>query len=196
MSHSSTSIRPGTHTGISVGLVLLTVLVITRSGHFGSAIKLPDASWAMLWLSGALGLRWYWPMILMVSAALVDYIVISHGVSSYCVTPAYPFLIPSYLSLWAMGKWAAGQTLFNSKSIVRITASIVNGVTAAFIITNVSFFALSGYFHSMPALQYMQAVLVYWPSYLWHTAMYGMTGLLINFIITELRTAKAAQSTL
>lgn len=192
MNQSSHSIR----SSISIGLVLLLTLVITRSGHFGTAIKLPDASWAMFWLSGALGLRWYWPMILMVSAALVDYVVISHGVSSYCVTPAYPFLIPAYLSLWTTGKWVANQTLFSSKSILRVSISIVNGVTASFVISNISFFGLSGYFSSMSAWQYSQSVIVYWPHYLWHTAIYAITGLLIKFIATGLRSTHATQSTL
>src|SRR5262245_45440466 len=102
-----------------IGIALLLVLAVTRSGHFGSSFKLPDASWAMFWLSGALALRWWWPMVMMIAAALIDYFVISNGVSSYCLTPAYPFLIPTYLSLWFTGRWVANFLNGGARSLLR-----------------------------------------------------------------------------
>jgi len=169
------------------GLALIAVLALTRSDHFGSSFKLPDASWAMFWLSGALSLRWWWPMLMMVTAAIVDYVVISNGVSSYCVTPAYPFLIPAYLSLWFMGRWIAASLNGEVRSLLRIAISLLNGVTVAFIISNASFFAFAGYFSTLSAWQFTQAVIQYWPGYILHTAVYASTGLLIRYIVVALQ---------
>jgi len=177
-----------------VGVALLLVLAVTRSGHFGSSLKLPDASWAMFWLSGALALRWWWPMLMMAAAAAIDYFVISHGVSSYCVTPAYPFLIPTYLSLWFMGRWVSTSLNSEMRSLLKISVSILNGVTFAFIISNVSFFVFAGYFSSMSAWQFSTAVIKYWPGYLLHTAIYAGTGLLIRYIVMSVRTGITTQT--
>lgn len=170
-----------------IACALLLTLMITRSGHFGSSFELPDASWAMFWLAGALTTRWWWPTLMLVAAALVDYFVISHGVSSYCVTPAYPFLIPAYLALWFAGRWAASSLTLEVKSLVRIvlslTLSIAGGVTAAFFISNASFYALSGYFSTLSAWHYAREVVHYWQHYLIDTTVYAGAGLLIRFII-------------
>lgn len=186
MKHSTENHMP--HRDGWTAVTLLAVLIITRSGHFGTSFKLPDASWAMFWLAGALTTRWRWPAVLMVAAALVDYFVfthgvISHGVSGYCVTPAYPFLIPAYLSLWLAGRWMVNSLHLNLRSLSHMTASIVSGVTVAFIISNVSFYVFSDYFATLSAWHYAQDVAHYWPHYLIDTALYAFTGLLIRFII-------------
>ncbi len=174
-------------------IVLLLVLIVTRSGHFGSMLKLPDASWAMFWLCGALTTRWWWPALLMIGAAMTDYLVISHGISSYCVTPAYPFLILAYLSLWFSGRRVADSLRAEVRSASKVIISIVNGVTIAFIISNASFYAFAGYFPKLSAWQYTQDVIHYWPHYLIYTAMYVSCGLLIRFVILALKNHRLSQ---
>ncbi|HEX2585113.1 MAG TPA: hypothetical protein VHL14_08270 [Steroidobacteraceae bacterium] len=183
-----------TSTDWLIGGTLLLMLVLTRSGHFGSSLKLPDASWAMFWLGGALALRWWWPAIMLVASAAIDYFVISNGVSSYCVTPAYPFIIPAYFSLWFAGRWIAGHLNADAQSLLRTGISILGGVTFAFIITNVGFYLFAGYFSSMPAWTYLQAVVKYWPGYMLHTSIYAVTGLLIRYIVVSLRNSASTQS--
>jgi len=177
------------------GCVLLLVLIITRSGHFGSGFKLPDASWAMFWLAGALSQRWWWPAFLLSSAAVVDYLVISHGVSSYCVTPAYPFLIPAYLSLWGAGRWVSQSLSIEWQSSLRIVISVLNGVTVAFIISNYSFYVFSENFALLTAWQYTQATMQYWPAYLLHTSVYVVAGLLIHFVVQSIQTLRTSHQT-
>jgi len=178
-----------------IGGILMLILILTRSGHFGSSFKLPDTSWAMFWLSGALSLRWWWPALMMVAAALIDYFVISNGVSSYCVTPAYPFLIPAYLSLCVTGRWAAHSLNGDARSLLRVAVSILNGVTLAFIISNVGFYLFAGYFSKMTAWQYFKAVSQYWSGYLAHASLYIATALLIRSIVSALRGARTETQT-
>ena len=175
-----------------IAVTLLIVLVITRSGHFGSDIKLPDASWAMFWLCGALTTRWWWAALLMIAAALVDYIVINHGVSSYCMTPAYPFLVPTYLALWFSGRWITHPLDAEVRPVSRVIISLTTGVTIAFVISNASFYTLSGYFSKLTAWQYAQDVAHYWPHYMIYTALYAICGLLIRFVIRSIQDFRAS----
>jgi hypothetical protein len=149
----------------------------------------------MFWLSGVFAIRWWWTAIFMIAAAIVDYVVISHGVSGYCVTAAYPFLIPAYLSLWSSGRWVSQALSIEWRSLLRIALSVLNGVTIAFIISNYSFYVFSGNFASLSTWQYTQATVQYWPAYLLHTAVYAMTGLLIHFIVGTISTLRATQQT-
>ncbi|MGE0116298.1 MAG: hypothetical protein AB7T07_15610, partial [Steroidobacteraceae bacterium] len=164
---------------------------IIRS-HFGTDIKLPDASWAVFWLTGALTLKRWWPALLMLACVAVDYFVIAGGVSAYCFTPAYPFLLPAYLSLWAMGRWSRTQLPVNSRSLLNLALSVLLGVTACFAISNLGFYLAAGYFAQLPASLYAQAVLRYWPNFLQNTTMYVGVGLLIHYIVRHLHAVKPA----
>jgi hypothetical protein len=170
---------------ILVGCLLLLALAVTRSGitrsHFGTEINLPDASWAVFWLTGAFTHRRWWPALLMPACVAIDYFVIAGGVSAYCFTPAYPFLIPAYLSLWATGRWL--QPGSRNIYALRAAASLVAGVSACFIISNIGFYLAAGYFAQMPAMLYAQTVARYWPYYLLHTSVYAGAGLVIAYIV-------------
>jgi hypothetical protein len=45
---------------LPVGLLLAALIAATRSHHFASALHLPDASWAVFFLAGALLPGWRW----------------------------------------------------------------------------------------------------------------------------------------
>jgi hypothetical protein len=181
-----------------IGSLLILVLIITRSGitrsHFGTAIHLPDASWAVFWMMGALTLKRIWPMVLMIACVVIDYWVIAGGVSSYCFTPAYPFLIPAYLSLWAMGRWSRSQLPVNARALLKLALSVVVGVSACFLISNLGFYLSSGYFANMPAAIYAQAVARYWPYDLLYTSIYVVAGGLIYYIASHQRAATGVVS--
>lgn len=174
--------------------ILLLVLAVTRSGlmrsHFGTALSLPDASWAMFWLMGAFTINRWWPALLMLACVAIDYFVIAHGVSAYCFTPAYPFLIPAYLSLWAMGRWSRQQLPIRAHSSLPLLGSVVAGVSACFVISNMGFYLSSGYFANLPALSYAQAVQRYWLPYLLNAALYVGVGLVIHFALSHLHAAR------
>jgi len=176
---------------IIIGSLLLLVLILTRSGitrsHFGTEFNLPDASWAVFWLMGLLTTFSAWPVMLLVTCAVVDYVVIHGGVSAYCVTPAYAFLIPAYLSLWMMGKWSQSQLPIRTASLLRLMLSLAIGVTTCFVITNISFYLLSGYFSHLSASAFAINVSRYWLYYLLHTAVYAGVGLIIHYCVVHLQ---------
>lgn len=170
---------------VFVALAFCAAMWLTRSHHFATSAPLPDASWATFFLAGALARRWIAPAALLVNAAAIDYLALLGGVSDYCVTPAYPFLAPTYLSLWAAGRWASSVPQGSIRSTLRICVALLLGVAAAFLISNASFYAFAGYFDEMSALEYSQRVIRYLPTFLEGTALYS--GIVLG-IVTAWRT--------
>lgn len=182
--------KPLKRNELLIGAVLLLALLLTRSGitrsHFGTEFNLPDASWAVFWMTGAFTRKLVWPVLLLLACVAVDYWVIAGGVSSYCFTPAYPFLIPAYFSLWGMGRWLQrathNSTHHHGLYLLRAAASMVAGVSLCFAISNIGFYVAAGYFAQMPASLYAQAIVGYWPSYLLTSSVYAGVGVLIRYI--------------
>jgi hypothetical protein len=159
--------------------LLSAALLATRFNHFGSPANPPDATLAVLFLAG-----WYadgWPAlaILLAFAGLADALSIAGGVSAWCVTPAYWFLIPAYTSLWVVGRWA-GRSTGPLKRVALAMLALAVGVVVFFVISNASFYLLSGYFGSMTASAYARAVARYLPHYLETAALYVAIAALID----------------
>ncbi len=165
---------------IVIGLLLAAVMVATRIHHFGSAIQLPDASLAIFFLVGVyLRPAWFFPLFL-ATAALIDYVAITvGGVSSWCVTPAYFFLIPTYASVWAAGRWYAPHHRDSWRTLVPLMGALVCGTTVAFLISNGSFYLFSGRFQDVTATTYAARVTRYLPSYVGYTFMYVLLAALV-----------------
>ncbi|CUS39036.1 hypothetical protein [Candidatus Nitrospira nitrificans] len=86
---------------IVLGITLATLMAATRGRHFGALEYVPTASWAVFFLAGIyLCSRWIYTAFL-AEAALLDFAAITWGgVGSFCVSPAYGFLLPAYGMLW------------------------------------------------------------------------------------------------
>lgn len=54
-----------------IGLTLAALMALTRYGHFGSAVSLPDASLAVFFLAGFYLPAWVFPALLWLSIAAV-----------------------------------------------------------------------------------------------------------------------------
>lgn len=155
-------------TWIVVALMLL--MALTRYNHFGSSLTLPDASYAVFFLGGLYLGRMRGAlvalMLCLVEAALVDYYAINfNGVSAWCVTSAYGFLMLAYAALWFIGRWFAPRHDLSSKGLLGLFAVAVVAGSAAFVIANVSFYLLAGYFGSMSIAEYASRVAQYYASY-------------------------------
>ena len=109
------------------------LMAATRFHHFGSALFLPDASLAVFflagfYLSGVMALA-----VLLLEAGLIDYLAITMGgVSDWCVTPAYWFLIPTYACLWCGGRWYAGRRRRVWSTLLPLIGTLLFSVSLAF----------------------------------------------------------------
>jgi hypothetical protein len=156
--------------GILTTLVLL--MAMTRYNHFGSSISLPDASLAVFLLAGLLMARSIWPallvfVLLLLEAGGIDYYAINvAGVSDWCVTPAYWFLIPTYATMWLGGRWFAAHQKYTLSSLVLFAALSWLTTTVAFFVSNASFFLFSGRYSEMKTIEYTGQVAQFYLPYL------------------------------
>lgn len=161
---------------IFAGLALL--MAVTRGSHFGSSFALPDATLAIFLVAGFMLPRFTLAALaafvfLLLEAGGIDYYAINFaGVSDYCVSPAYWFLIPTYASMWFAGHWFAAHQRNNWNAVALYAGVAWLYTSIAFLISNVSFFLLSGRFTDMSLAEYAAAVAKYYPSYLGGSLMY------------------------
>jgi hypothetical protein len=168
-------------------------VILTGSNHFGSYLSLPDASWAMFFLAGLWTRALIWPVLMMSAAFIVDYLVIAGGVSSYCFTPGYLFLIPTHFALWGAGRWASFDMGFEGMQLVRTAVALAVGCSTAFVISNAGFYWLSGYFANMSPFTFAGAVLRYLPSYLAVAGLYTAIAFVGWYMRDSIRAAIRSQ---
>ena len=171
---------------------LALLMAATRYNHFGSSVSLPDASLAVFLLAGFFLARLSWPallvfVLLLLEAGGIDYYAINvAGVSDWCVTPAYWFLIPTYASMWLGGSWFAARQQNNWRSLALFGGVSWLATTAAFLISNASFFLLSGRYSEMSAAEYAGKVAQYYPPYWSGSLMYLALASVIYIMLHSL----------
>jgi len=152
---------------------LMALMLVTRFHHFGSAIALPDASLAVFFMAGLWFGRLPLLTILLVEAAIIDYVAIAHmGVNDYCISPAYGFLIPAYAALFYAGRLASRFRTQQASELLLQISLLVISTSAAFVIANGSFYLFSGRFAELNWLDYAGRVAQFYPSYLTAALIY------------------------
>lgn len=186
---------------IWIGVALALLMAMTRFNHFGSSAVLPDASYAVYFLGGLFLGRIRGALLvlalLLVEAALVDYYAINfRGVSGWCVTSAYGFLVFAYASLWFVGRWYAPRHDLTGKNLLGLFVAAVVAGSLAFVIANVSFYLLAGYFGRMSAAEYVSSVAQYYGPYVEVAVMYiggaVVLQMLYSILTSRQHGAKAA----
>jgi hypothetical protein len=158
---------------------LIATMILTRFHHFGDVLHLPDASLAVFFFAGFYRNKMLLGFLL-VLAALIDYLAISHGTSAWCVTPAYVFLIPTYAVMWLAGRYCANLAVFKATELSLSLGSIgllALAASVAFVISNGSFYVFSDRYTDMSWLQYVERVAHYYPLYVGSTLIYGIVGI-------------------
>lgn len=150
-----------------VAVALAVLMAATRIHHFGVGAILPDASVAVFFLAGMLLGRPLLLVALLVEAAVLDQLAFTlAGVSDWCFTPAYAALPPAYGALFFAGWLSRGLFGTEPERLLRLSAHLALGIAGFFAISNLGFWAASGYFSGLPLGDYAAAVLKYLPPYL------------------------------
>ena len=149
-----------------IGFGLIALMAATRMHHYGSALHLPDASLAVFMLAGFFIASPLLLGALLLEAAALDYVAITHlGVSDFCVTPAYWFLIPTYAVLWFSGRYYARIHQHNLRSLGVFAGIAFAAMSVAFLISNGSFYWFSGRYTDTNMTEYLaRAAQYYVPS--------------------------------
>lgn len=169
---------------IAAGLIAL--MAATRMHHFGSALHLPDASLAVFLLAGFFIASPLFFASLLIEAGVLDCIAITHlGVSDYCVTAAYWFLIPTYAVLWYAGRHLARHHQDNLRGLGMFAGISFAAVSAAFLISNGAFYLFSGRFPEMGLAEYAASVTQYYLPYLSGAVVYLIPAVLLYVLLAR-----------
>lgn len=153
-----------------IAAALAALMAMTRFNHFGSAVALPDASYAVFFLAGLFlgGGRAAIAILLslLAGAVLIDcYAINFQNVSAWCVTPAYAGLQLAYVALWFMGRSFARFYTLNLRGVGGLLGMAILAGSVAFWIANATFFLFAGYFDNMNLIEYISRVAGYHLSY-------------------------------
>ena len=144
---------------------LIILLAASRGPWLRPYIHGFDATLAIFFAGGVYLRRYVYSLPFLLGAGLVDYLAVRSGVSSWCITPAYGFLVPTYLAVWCGG---IKIDSLNFSKISRpgflLTVLLVSG-TAAFWISTASFHLLSGYYEPSQFWERFARSHNYYPKY-------------------------------
>lgn len=179
---------------LAIGLGLALLMAFTRSHHWATLHALPDASWAIFFLAG-LYLRPLWAVpALMLEAALVDYLAITvGGVSGFCVSPAYGFLIPAYAALFLAGRVYARHHRLSWAALPWLLGCALAGAGLAELFSSGGFYFFSGRFADPSLAEFIPRLVKYFPAMLSSLALYLGLAALVHFAAASLR-ADAGQA--
>ncbi len=167
-------------------ITLTALMASTRFHHFGSALSLPDASLAVFFLAGLWFSSTTFFVILLLEAGIIDYLAISQfGVSDFCISPAYVFLIPTYAIVWFGGLYSKTFNNQNLSHLSRQFALLMITVSLAFIISNGSFYLLSDKYPLTDWSEYSSRFFQYYPPYLKYTVVYVIVIYALNLMLKQ-----------
>jgi len=156
---------------VAIFAALAALMAATRFDHFGSAVSLPDASYAIFFLGGLYMARSARTSVaaffaLIIEAGLIDFYATSiQGISDWCMTPAYWFLVPTYGSLWFFGRWFALRHTMEGRGLIGLALVSWAACSFAFMFSNATFYLFSEHFAAMSAAEYASRVVQYYGSY-------------------------------
>lgn len=167
---------------VIISFILATLLILTRSYHFGDLHNLPEASWAVFFLAGVyIQSRWGLAAFFSITF-LLDFSAYWSGNYASCFTPAYAMLLPAYASLWMAGRWYAKQYNLSFNSLVLLAGAVLVGTFSCELFSSGGYYLFSGKFEPNFA-EFASRVVTYYPSYLASTAFYVTLAALIHAMI-------------
>ncbi|MEE9351749.1 MAG: hypothetical protein V3U78_05775 [Thiotrichaceae bacterium] len=166
-----------------IGGLLLIFMMLTRSDLLS---HLQDASWAIFFLVGFY-LRSYlgFPIFWIAAFAIDLFVIKGQGGDNYCYTPAYPFLIPAYASLWFAGHWFAKHYREDMRGATYFIGAALVSIVVCFTVSNLGFYLFSNRLVDMNILQYSQTVAKYLPFYIQTTLLYLGIVAVIHLLISQ-----------
>ncbi len=158
---------------LAIGIALALLMALTRSHHWATLHALPDASWAVFFLAGVyLRPSWVAP-VLMLGAALIDYVAITWGgVSGFCVSPAYWLLIPAYGALFLAGRVYARHHRLSWSALPWLLGCALAGAVLAELFSSGGFYFFSGRFAEPSLGEFIPRLVKYFPHMLSTMAAY------------------------
>ena len=176
-------VRP--RSALAIGLSLALLMAATRSHHFAATLHLPDASWAVFFLAGFyLRPLWMFPALIAL-AGVSDYVAITgFGISDFCASPAYGFLLPAYGALWLAGRWYAGRHRFSLSTLISLASSALIGAAVCETISSGGFYLFSGRFAETSLVEFGLRLGKYFPPSLVSLVFWMGIAIVVHIVFT------------
>lgn len=164
-----TSLLRGHHAVVFAGLVLL--MAATRFHHVGSLLQLSDASLIVFLLAGACLPALALPLLLLEAVAIDLLVIALSGLRGgpldlgLCVTTAYALLPLAYVALWLAGRLIARRGMATAGHLLQAALIWWLAVSAAFVISDGSYYLFSGFFDAPQWSEYLMRVQQFYRPY-------------------------------
>jgi hypothetical protein len=171
---------------LSVGFALAALMILTRGQHLSAVGFMPDASWAVFFLAGAY-LRPVWTLPLYMLLALgLDLLAVGWGgVSGFCLSPAYFFLVPAHAVLWGAGRWFARVGRFDRVGLLHLVGAVLVSSLLAELLSSGGFYLFSGRFTDLYAAELGSRLVTYYPASLEALALYVGIAVFIHAVVSN-----------
>jgi len=178
-----------------IGVVLATLILITRGDHVAALNNLPAASLAVFFLAGLyLRSTWVFPALLALCVGSDFYSITAGGVSSFCVTPSYGFLLPAYGVLWMAGRWFNNQYSFSSKAMLLLMASVATSATISELFSSGGFYFFGGRYADPTFEVFGERLMKYFPQQLEGIGFWLGTALIVHIVFTLVNSKNLAEA--
>jgi hypothetical protein len=158
---------------LAIGCALAAAMAATRSHHFADLVHLPDASWAVFFLAGFTLVSGWAFAALLALAAFIDFVAITWGgVSDFCVSPAYGFLLPAYGALFMAGRWYGNRYRLGWATLTPLAASAFTGTLVCELLSSGGFYFFSGRFAATSMAEFGERFVRYLPGALESVVFY------------------------
>lgn len=129
-------------------VVLTALMILTRGSHFAGMAALPEASWMIFMIAGAMYsftvFCWFVGLAIGIDAYAFTY----GDVPGTCLSVAYGMLIPAHLSMWLAGKVAGAYLDGGILGYLAFFALALGGTAVCELISSASFYFWSGNFET------------------------------------------------
>jgi hypothetical protein len=158
------------NTKLHIFAFLGLAMLLTRGGHLLTSVSLPDASFALFFISGMLIKKPRWFISLFVFSVVIDLVTLSMN-NNYRIpiNLGYLGLLPSYGLMWFFGSRIA-----NTKSVLSYIRFSILATLIAFLISTQTYNLLSGIFPGITIKESIQMGWEYLPQSLIYTMSYLM----------------------
>ena len=151
--------------------ILSVLMLMTRGSHFSGFDALPEASWMIFMVAGAILHAWSFAWFMSLAVGIDAYAFTFGGVPGTCFSVAYGMLIPAYFSMWMAGRLAKPYLSSRFSGSAVFFGFAMGGTLICELISSGSFYLWSGNFQPTMVefitreLQYAPAVFAssaYW----------------------------------
>lgn len=180
---------------IMTGIVLAVLVVTTRGHHFSSINNLPSASLAVFFLAGFyLKPKWVFVALLALCAGLDFAAITFGGVSNFCATPSYGFLLPAYGTMWLAGRWFAKRYSFSWNALLPLGGSALAAAAVSELFSSGGFYFFGGRFANPTLAEFGPRLVKYFPQQLENIAFWLGVALVVHVAYAFANTSSHAKA--